>query len=110
MIIIGDAKETAAATTAEAAATTATAAEAATTTAPETAATATLAAALATDAAAASNAAQLRRINRQYQVGHRINLHDQILLGIFLGRDDQDFVLNDVGELQVLEHQPQRGA
>src|SRR5262249_35145589 len=48
-------------------------------------------------------------VNRQHKIGYRINLHHQFLLGVFFGRDDQNFVLNDIRQLQVLQHQSQRG-
>ncbi len=74
-----------AATTAEAAATTAEAAA----TAAESATAAATAAKAATTNAAAADAPKLGRINRQDQVRHRVDLHDQCLLGRFFGRDHQ---------------------
>ena len=61
-------------------------------------------------AGAAEAAAGLERIearagiDRQHQVGHRVDLDHQILLRLLLGGDQEDLVLDDVGQVDRAEH------
>ena len=100
---VGHAEEAATATTAL---TAATAAAKAAATAAQTTATAALAAAHSA-AKSATTTADLRHFDRQHQVGHRIDLGHQLRLGLFGRGDDHHFVANHVGQLLLLEHQPQ---
>ena len=62
---------------------------------------------------AAQAATGLKRIHAragvdgQHEVRDRIDLHDQVLLGFFLRRDEQHFVLNEIRQFEVAEQQPQ---
>ena len=108
--LIGHA-ELAAATAAEAAAT---ATEAAAATA-EAAATAAEATALAAAAEAATTAAKAAaagddRLLADHKVADGIDLGDKPRLGFFLGRDQQHLIGDDIRQLKLLQHEPQRGA
>ena len=50
------------------------------------------------------------RIDREHEVGHGIDLDDQILLGLLLGGDQEHLVLDDVGQVNVSQHSTERCA
>ena len=45
--------------------------------------------------------------DRDDQVGDRIGLGDELVVGHVLGRDQQHFILDDIGQIQAAQHQPQ---
>ena len=48
------------------------------------------------------------RVHRHHEIGHRVDLHDEVFRGLVLGRDEQHFILDQVGEVQIAQQQPQR--
>ena len=49
-------------------------------------------------------------IDRHHQIGDWIDLDDQVFLGLLLGRDQEHFVFDEVGEIDVAEQQSQGGS
>ena len=47
-------------------------------------------------------------VDREHEVGYRVDLDDEILLGLLLGGDQEDLVLDDVGQVDRSEHPLER--
>ncbi len=50
------------------------------------------------------------RVRRHHKVGHRIDLEDEVGIGLLWGRDQQHFVFDDISQIQVAEQQAQGGS